>query len=215
MSDLAHLHENAINAITERSLGPKNGIEYIRAIPRHLETVAPAFVDAMARAGLPPHGQRAVLEALFEANAQDRPAHHHRHTARGRQAVLEEKLARGLRRGLPLKLAAAEAGVSLERVKGWTRADPGFRDRLEEYRRCGVAQVHGFLLDRAAKGSETAIVKALEYSGEPEYTPKLRVGRITEDDVVQSEAFQRFLRVQLPALLCPECRDRVKEAGGG
>jgi TRAP-type C4-dicarboxylate transport system substrate-binding protein len=42
-------------------------VEYIRAIPRHLATSAPAFVDAMARAGLPPQGQRAVLEALFEA----------------------------------------------------------------------------------------------------------------------------------------------------
>jgi hypothetical protein len=156
----------------------------------------------------------AIAERLFELASVMRPsavvAREH-----GRRDIAEERLAPHLRKGLTLKLASAAAGVRLETVQRWCREDPTFEARIESYRLTGVGRVHGFVLARAEQGSETAATKLLEWSGEPEYTPKLRVGRITEDDVVQSEAFQRFLRVQLPALLCPECRDRVKEAGGG
>jgi hypothetical protein len=208
MSDIEYVPPKS-SPIASRSLGPKNGVEYVRALPRWLETAWPAFEVALREAGC---DVDRVGAALFETAAQDRPAHHDRHTARGRRAVIEEKLAPLLRRGLPLKLAAAQAGVPLERVKGWCRADPAFKARLEGYRRAGVSRVHGLLLERAEGGSETAIVKALEYSGEEEYTPRLRVGRITDEDVEQSEPYRRFVR-QVEATVCSECRERLKGDG--
>lgn len=208
MSDLVHLPPNS-STIAPRSLGEKNGVEYVRALPRWIEVAWPAFERALHEAGA---DVGAVGRALFDSAAQDRPAHHHRHTAAGRRAVIEEKLAPLLRRGLPLKLAAAQAGVTLERVKGWERADPAFKERLEGYRQGGVARVHGLLLERAEGGSESAIVKALEYSGEEAYTPRLRVGRITDEDVEQSEPFRRFVR-QVEATVCEGCRERLKGEG--
>ena len=55
-------------------------------------------------------------------------------------------------------------------------------------------------------------MKALEYSGEEAYTPRLRVGRITDEDVEQSEPFRRFVR-QVEATVCEGCRERLKEGG--
>lgn len=209
-----HAHPVLPPELAPRDVGPKGGVQHVAHLRPDVARAWPFLARALASVGASSSLVSAIASRLWELASVMRPsavvAREH-----GRRDIAEERLAPHLQRGLPLKLACARAAVREDTVRRWMREDPTFEARLEAYRLTGVGRIHGLVIERAEAGSETAATKLLEWSGEPEYTPKLRVGRITEDDVVQSDAFQRFLRVQLPALLCQECRDRVKEAGGG
>lgn len=187
-------------------------MEYIRRLRVDVERSWPFFERACREAGLA-RSLRAVAAALWETASESRPAHHHRHASAGRWAILEPKLAEELRRGLPLKLAAARVGIPLASVRGRCQADPELAARLDVARLQGVAKVHKHVIERAEGGSDAAAVKLLEWSGEPEYTPRLKIQEVDEGEIVRSKAWAR-LTSRLAGVLCPECRARAAEAVG-
>ncbi len=154
-----------------------------------------------------------IAAAFWDEASESRPAHHHRHASAGRWAILEPKLADELRRGLPLKLAAARVGIPLASVRGRCQADPELAARLDVARLQGVAKVHKHVIERAEGGSDAAAVKLLAWSGEPEYTPRLKIQEVDEGEIVRSKAWAR-LTSRLAGVLCPECRARAAEAVG-
>ena len=84
---------------------------------------------------------------------------------------------------------------------------------LDVARLQGVAKVHKHVIERAEGGSDAAAVKLLEWSGEPEYTPRLKIQEVDEGEIVRSKAWAR-LTSRLAGVLCPECRARAAEAVG-
>ena len=84
---------------------------------------------------------------------------------------------------------------------------------LEGYRLAGLAALHEKMHALGLDGSESAIVKLLEWSGEPEYTPRLKIQEPNEGEIVRSKAWAR-LTSKLAGVLCPECRARAAEAVG-
>ena len=215
MSNLAHINEEShlIPELRPRSEGTKFGVEYIRRLRVDVERSWPFFERAMLAAGLA-RSVAAVALALWEEASDSRPAHHERHVSEGRWAVLEEKLAKELREnGLPLKIAAGRIGISARSIQRRSAADPDLRARLESYRLAGIAALHEKMHQRGIAGSESAIVKLLEWSGEPEYTPRLKIQEPNEGEIVRSKAWAR-LTSKLAGVLCPECRARAAEAVG-
>ena len=177
-----------------------------------VERAWPFFERACREAGLA-RSLHAVAAALWETASESRPAHHHRHHSPGRWAILEPRLVAELRRGLSIKLAAAKVGVPHSSVRGRMASDLDFASRLEVARLAGVAKVHGYVIERAEKGSDTAAIKLLEYSGEPEYLPRLKIQEPDEADVLRSKAWAR-IGTRLTALLCPSCAARLAEELG-
>lgn len=207
-------HSTLHPALTPQPDGVRYGVSHIRRLPPYLETAWPAVARALRSAGVIGARVDDVARALWAAESVSRPASHPANTLAGRRAIAEEQLAPLLRdRGLTLKLACARAGYPLERVQAWMRGDAKFKARIEGYRREGLAKLHGKMHELGEKGSEPAIKFLLETSGEEEYTPKIRVGRITDDDVQNSEPYQRFVRM-VGAVVCDGCRERLKEASG-
>lgn len=213
MSDLQVLpaEVKVLPELRPRSEGLKNGVEYIRRLRVDVERSWPFFERACREAGLT-RSLHAVAAALWETASESRPAHHHRHASAGRWAILEPKLAAELRRGLPLKLAAARVGVPYASVRNRSAADPEMGARLEIARLQGVAKIHGYVVERAAT-SDNAAKSLLEWSGEPEYTPRLKIQEVDEGEIVRSKAWAR-LTSRLAGVLCPECRARAAEAVG-
>lgn len=195
-----------------RSEGLKNGVEYIRRLRVDAERTWPFVARALAAVGLA-RQIGAVAAALWEEASESRPAHHHRHAAAGRWAILEPKLAEELRRGLPIKLAAARVGIPYASVRSRCAADPELAVRLDVARLQGVAKIHGYVVERAAT-SDNAAKSLLEWSGEPEYTPRLQIQEPGEADIVRSRAWQR-LTARLAGVLCQDCARRAAEAVGG
>jgi hypothetical protein len=193
-----------------RSEGIRNGVEYIRRLRVDAERTWPFVARALATVGLI-RQTAAVAAAFWEEASESRPACH-RHAAEGRWAILEPKLAEELRRGLPLKLAAARVGVPYASVRNRSAADPEMAARLEIARLQGVAKIHGYVVERAAT-SDNAAKSLLEWSGEPEYTPRLKIQEVDEGEIVRSKAWAR-LTSRLAGVLCPECRARAAEAVG-
>lgn len=196
-----------------RSEGLKNGVEYIRRLRVDAERTWPFVARALAAVGLA-RQIGAVAAALWEEASESRPAHHHRHAAAGRWAILEPKLAEELRRGLPIKLAAARVGIPYASVRSRCAADPELAARLDVARLQGVAKIHRHVIERSEGGSDAASFKLLEWSGEPEYTPRLKIQEPDEGEIVRSKAWQR-LTARLVGVLCSECRARAAEAVGG
>lgn len=191
-----------------RSEGIKGKVEYIRRLRVDVERSWPLFARAMNEAGLV-RSVGAVAAALWEIASDSRPVTGNREEAIGRWAVIEERLAIELRdRGLPLRLAAARAGVHERTLTNRMRDDPGLGERVQAWRREGIANLHAKLHEQGLKGSETAIARLLEWSGEPEYTSKIRIQEPDEAEVLRSRAWQR-IEVRLAGLLCAECRERV------
>lgn len=212
MSNLAVLPKEvqAQPELLPRSEGLKNGVEYIRRLRVDAERTWPFVARALATVGLI-RQTAAVAAAFWEEASESRPACH-RHAAEGRWAILEPKLAAELRRGLPLKLAAARVGVPYASVRNRCAADPDMGSRLEIARLQGVAKIHGYVVERAAT-SDNAAKSLLEWSGEPEYTPRLKIQEPDEGEIVRSRAWAR-LTSRLAGVLCAECRARAAEAVG-
>lgn len=212
MSNLAVLPKEvqAQPELLPRSEGLKNGVEYIRRLRVDAERTWPFVARALATVGLI-RQTAAVAAAFWDEASESRPACH-RHAAEGRWAILEPKLAAELRRGLPLKLAAARVGVPYASVRNRCAADPDMGSRLEIARLQGVAKIHGYVVERAAT-SDNAAKSLLEWSGEPEYTPRLKIQEPDEGEIVRSKAWAR-LTSRLAGVLCPECRARAAEAVG-
>lgn len=214
MSNLARLETTSHlpPELQPRPDGVRYGVTFFRRLRQDVARSWPFFERACREAGLA-RSVEAVALALFEAASESRPSTAPQHEAEGRRAIVEEALSKELRRGQSLKLAAALVGVPLTRVQAWCRADPDFAARIDSYRRFGVAQVHGWLLEQARGGETGATVKLLEYSGEPEYTPRLKIQEVDEGEIVRSKAWAR-LTSRLAGVLCPECRARAAEAVG-
>ena len=212
MSNLAVLPKEvkAQPELHPRSEGIKKGVEYIRRLRVDAERTWPMFARALATVGLI-RQTAAVAAAFWDEASESRPACH-RHAAEGRWAILEPKLAEELRRGLPLKLAAARVGVPYASVRNRSAADPEMGARLEIARLQGVAKIHGYVVERAAT-SDSAAKSLLEWSGEPEYTPRLKIQEVDEGEIVRSKEWAR-LTSRLAGVLCPECRARAAEAVG-
>lgn len=193
------------------SEGLKNGTEYIRRLRVDVERAWPFFARALTEAGLV-RSVATVAAALWEGASESRPATTTRTKAEGRWAVLEESLAIELReRGLPLKFAAGKLGIPLASIANRAKSDPDFGARLESYRLAGIAKLHEEMHGKGLKGSETAIAKLLEWSGESQYTPRLKIQEVDEGEIVRSKAWAR-LTSRLAGVLCPECRARAAEA---
>lgn len=190
-----------------RSEGLKHGVEYIRRLRADVERSWPLFHRAMTDAGLV-RSVSAVAAALWDIASESRPATHPRHVGAGRWGILEPKILAELRRGLPIKLAAARVGVPYSSVMNRAQADPDFAARMDVARLNGVAKIHGHVIERAEGGSDAAAFRLLEWSGEPEYTSKIRIQEPDEAEVLRSRAWQR-IEVRLAGLLCAECRERV------
>ena len=196
-----------------RSEGERGGVEYVRRLRVDVERSWPFFSRALAAAGLA-RSVATVAAALWEAASDSRPITGNREAARDRWEIIEARLAIELRdKGLPLKLAASRAGVTERQIERRTWTDPDLRDRLQAWRREGLAKLHETLHACGIKGSESAISKLLEWSGEPEYTPRLKIQEVDEGEIVRSKAWAR-LTSRLAGVLCPECRARAAEAVG-
>lgn len=197
-----------------RDEGLKNGVPYRRRLRSDVERCWPFFERALKETGLV-RSIAAVALALWEDASESRPTSHPREKAEGRWAVIEESLAKELReRGLTVKLAAGKLGIAASSITRRCREDPDFAARLEGYRLAGLANLHEKLHKRGLDGSEGAIVKLLEWSGESEYTPRLQIQEPGEADIVRSRAWQR-LTARLAGVLCQDCARRAAEAVGG
>jgi hypothetical protein len=215
MSNLARLQEESHLPLElrPRSVGFKNGAEHIRRLRRDVERTWPFFAKALTDVGLV-RSISAIATALWEDASEIRAADHASHRAEGRWAVLEESLAKELReRGLSVKIAAGKLGIPASSLTHRMQADPGLRQRLEGYRLAGIAALHEKMHGLGLAGSESAIVKLLEWSGEPEYTPRLKIQEPDEGEIVRSKAWAR-LTSRLAGVLCAECRQRAAEAVG-
>ncbi len=214
MSNLARLETTSHlpPELQPRLDGVRYGVTFFRRLRQDVARSWPFFERACREAGLA-RSVEAVALALFETASESRPSTAPQHEAEGRRAIVEEALAKELRKGQSLKLAAALVGVPLARVQAWCRADPDFAARIDSYRRFGVAQVHGWLLEQAKAGETGATVKLLEYSGEPEYIPRAKIQEPDEGDVLRSRAWAR-IGARLTMLLCPSCAARLAEELG-
>jgi hypothetical protein len=188
---------------------PSEHTGYERRLRVDAERTWPMFEHALRQAG----GVRllsAVASALFEVASVLRTTTDRARHAEGRRSIVEQQLAPLLAdKGLTLKLACASVGVPLERVQSWVRLDPQFAQRIEGYRRRGLAKLHGKMVEKGVGGSETAIKFLLETSGEDEYVQRLRVGDLDESDVVRSRAWgklmQRLVGALGPGHTCAAC----------
>lgn len=124
-----------------------------------------------------------------------------------------ELLSEAMAKGLPLKLACAQVGLDVRQVEAAARGDAELAARLASFRHRGIAFLVEKLIAKAEKGSETAIRFLLETSGDHNFIPRLQL-QVSEDDILRSKAFQHFLNVDLPALLCDDCKSRIKEEQG-
>jgi hypothetical protein len=215
MSNLARFEaeHNLPLELRPRSVGLKNGVEHVRRLRSDVERCWPFFAKALENVGLV-RSISAVAVALWEDASEIRAANHAVHRADGRWAVIEESLAKELReRGLSIKIAAGKLGIPMSSLTHRMQADPGLRTRLEGYRLAGLAALHEKMHALGLDGSESAIVKLLEWSGEPEYTPRLKIQEPNEGEIVRSKAWAR-LTSRLAGVLCPECRARAAEAVG-
>lgn len=173
------------------------------------ERTWPMFERAVRQAG----GVRllsSIASALFDLASVVRTTTDGARAAEGRRAIVEQQLAPLLaEKGLTLKLACASVGIPLERVQSWVRLDPRFAERIEGYRRRGLAKLHGRMVEKGCEGSETAIKFLLETSGEEEYVARMRVGDLDESDVVRSRAWgklmQRLVGSLGPGHTCATC----------
>ena len=108
MSNLARLETTSHlpPELQPRPDGVRYGVTFFRRLRQDVARSWPFFERACREAGLA-RSVEAVALALFETASESRPSTAPQHEAEGRRAIVEEALAKELRKGQSLKLAAA------------------------------------------------------------------------------------------------------------
>jgi hypothetical protein len=156
--------------------------------------------------------------ALFERASLSRPVRSgvQRGEADQRWAMIASALEDPMvKRGLSLELAAAELGISLDRILQRERLDPVFAKAVDGYRARGSARVVGELHARAIEGKSDRMLELVATHIHARHVPRpVQRTSVEAPDIYQSAAWAEVKR-RLLAVLCDECRERVEGMGNG